>query len=57
MPSRAWRLPTAIVALAVLAVVLLPGADPAPLFGAAFAAVAIAAVLYVVLLRRERKDR
>lgn len=55
MLSPAWKLPTLIVALAVLAVVLLPGADPAPLFTAVFAAVGVAVVLYVVLVRRERQ--
>lgn len=55
MLTPAWKLPVTMVALAALAVVLLPGAEPGPLFGAVGAAIIVAALIWLVLRRRERR--
>ena len=51
----AWRIPAVIVILSVASVVVLPGVPPAPLFAGILVTWALAALLLVVLHRRERR--
>jgi hypothetical protein len=52
--NPAWRLPSIIVIVPLLAGVALPGVAPAPFFAGVIAAWALAALVFAVLRKRER---
>jgi hypothetical protein len=52
-----WKLPVIIVALSLLAVLLLPGAEPGVLFGGVLLAWIAAFALFIVLHLRHRQTR